>query len=617
VNTFSAQFASTRGTAVQRDVLPQQTPAPTLKTKAGRQSSVALPVTSPRNRAARVESIHEDDVDDSASMIPIHDHAGFDADEIIVAQPRASDRGYSLTDLHSDFSYVAPRTSHITIAESVNPPATEEEIEAAKPWTAQIYLETIPRWWREVPSYVKRLLALFALSPLIFLLGTVLWSQIPPEIGISSFITQLSDSIASKANAARNATLHKTTHDVVLYARVEGLEKQISSLGLRLNELGDSLPNEMIVTKDPTSGRLVIPSSFWHAIQDRLKADPEFNIGHPSAATPAWDAFIASNRAKIDKMISTSASNAAKSHIDQLQSSGIIITKSMFLSAVEEQTNSILAQLRPELNSIKTRAEHSARAIASSVASDLLSRRPSGDNVQYSEDITLLNIARTYLLRQERNYLSYSLFAIIDVHLTSPTYVPEFLSKHTLFSYLPFFPPHAERKPPSPNPPITALMPWSEAGQCWCAAASDEPGRAQLGILLERDVYASTFVIENVSPQHTYDIASSPRTVEVWGLLSSSSRDVYLQQPHPEDADEENTCVTPPPESGVGKVWICLGKGGYDIHEAARGMEVQSFELQDRNLSVRQIVVRVLENWGGVRTCIYRVRLLGREDPET
>jgi hypothetical protein len=166
--------------------------------------------------------------------------------------------------------------------------------------------------------------------------------------------------------------------------------------------------------------------------------------------------------------------------------------------------------------------------------------------------------------------------ARILTHLTSTTYVPP-----RRWSWL----------SPAVRQPVEALLDWRNVGECWCAAASEDKGKAQLGVALVEPIYPMHMWLEHVPTGKTLDISVAPRHVEVWG-----SGD--------ENAVNVDSCKGDPPADG----FVCLGKGSYDIHKPNW---VQKINFSGVRFRVDRVVVSVVDNWGGNHTCIYHVRLGG------
>ncbi|KAG8628826.1 hypothetical protein KVT40_002691 [Elsinoe batatas] len=564
----------------------------------------------------RVQPIFKPRVEDPATTEP-----STDVRRTSVSVPNPDE---TLTGIGSSFSYVPPGQSHhipatpsipvlspnqrrnLEIARRlrIDPPATQEEVEAARPWFTRVLKETIPRLWDEAGPEIRGAIMFALISPFLFSFLLFLHNLLPANINIIRTVQNLADSIGEQAAKARNATMYNPAFDANLHARVDRLDSDVKNLKVQWSEIKDILPEQFMVSKNSQTGTWDIPPTFWTAIESKLNSDYSLTPGSTPGAAPAWDSFVRANQKKINTMLSASADEATKSHLSKLSTSGTIVNKEMFLAALDENT----AQLRRELSTIRADATRTAKTIASSIAASLPSRQtPSKSTPAYLEDITLLTLARNHLLSRERNFLSAGLGAVIDPYLTSPTFAipqPNILAK--AWTYTPWSTVRV------PHPPAMALAPWSEAGDCWCAARSiTHPGAAQIAALLVTPVDPTALVVEHVPAISTLDIQSAPRDLEVWGLPANLSIEGFSSPPITSKEERQGECTGPEPEEGRG--WICLGKAAYDLH-AQNWM--QTFGLEGKGQMVQKVVVRVLGNWDGEKTCVYRLRVLGRTEAE-
>jgi SUN domain-containing protein 1/2 len=92
-------------------------------------------------------------------------------------------------------------------------------------------------------------------------------------------------------------------------------------------------------------------------------------------------------------------------------------------------------------------------------------------------------------------------------------------------------------------------------------------------------------------------ITSAPRTVELW-VETAGTQDSHVRA----------ACMDGP--AG----WTCLGSFRYNIHASNHQ---QTFDLDvPSTVPVTKAMLRVTSNWGADRTCLYRVRLHGRDAEE-
>ena len=190
------------------------------------------------------------------------------------------------------------------------------------------------------------------------------------------------------------------------------------------------------------------------------------------------------------------------------------------------------------------------------------------------------------------NFWSPSLGVTIDPRYTSPT-VPRQVSffKRAL-SNLPIL------SAASHYPPLEAVKPWSDAGQCWCGQ-TDSNGYVTIALTTPAHVVAAYFAVEHLPRAHELDEDAAPRSFELWVLTDSRVHREYpdagcdvARAPHP-----DMHCV----------LKRDLGRSS---HHVAWSLAIPGMDLE---FGFRKAIVRVTANVGGSSaTCLYRL-LLGGE----
>lgn len=179
--------------------------------------------------------------------------------------------------------------------------------------------------------------------------------------------------------------------------------------------------------------------------------------------------------------------------------------------------------------------------------------------------------------------------------------------------------------------------------------------RAQFAVAMGTPIYPTEAVIEHVPAQGTPDIASAPEWIEIfifntdptnrdaiWHAWSMTTGD--LLPPWPEYTKSQITMLkdliwTDEPSSiglwfnywfgkrsplvdeipyagatPLNKNWVRVARFRYDIHAASY---IQAFPLgvdfEKLGIPVDQMAVRVRTNYGGEYTCLYRVRMHGKQ----
>ena len=146
-------------------------------------------------------------------------------------------------------------------------------------------------------------------------------------------------------------------------------------------------------------------------------------------------------------------------------------------------------------------------------------------------------------------------------------------------------------------PAVSALSPWQEAGQCWCAAGKE----ATLGVELSQPAHPTAFSIEHVPRQGKLDMSSKPFEFELWVRVSSDTV----------PRNRRDDCISPPPGY---RNWACVLKAAFG-QVGGKEAHVQRYNVgtgADDDYAIDQVVVAVTSNYGNPdRTCLYRVKLAG------
>jgi hypothetical protein len=204
------------------------------------------------------------------------------------------------------------------------------------------------------------------------------------------------------------------------------------------------------------------------------------------------------------------------------------------------------------------------------------------------EDELSRSLAISTPLKPPFNHISASIGATILPGLTSPT-------KRTVSALLS---PFAKLwTPPGMKGPLTALMPWTEPGQCWCAPSE----RAALAVRAPYEVRAAAVTLEHLISDEVagsgHDLETAPSVVELWARATADPEDLEI-----------NGCESDVPVKG----FVCLGR--LRLKPAPGLVRSWTMELPVRDVVSSDFVFVVLENRGSVAaTCLYRVQLHGEK----
>lgn len=609
---FAARFLADRGAAVSRDIGDANVPdvLPALPTNTTKASAITRPVgirpiasksyvttTSVRStqqittpsylRPQANDSSEDDDSGDD------HQHAGFAPMGGSLFRRAPSTGAGSFTDLDTQFSYeesMPPSTRSRRVAE-IRPPPTTQEREAARPWRVSVFFETLHRRWQEfeipwnkfTPNIRRACLGLLAFLVLCSLFGPGNLLQKGSnacskagEYALSPF-----SYLQQRASGSGENGLSKRMQTLEL--DMQGVRNQVRGLNAEgIERLQSILPEQIMVRKNPETGELEFPPGFWRAVDAKLDQRDDSNI---------WARFLQTNQHKLEQH----AQNIVQKTLKHQK----IISKEDLAAAVSENHAGFQEHFSAQLRAFETSVRKSTEVAARRTVSDIIKQLPDGKGSTQLHSLALANIARNTELRlRSVNFFSHTLGATVHPKYTSPTH-PRQLGgpwqwiNRNLYDY-------QGRGHPSP---FRVLTPWEEPSDCWCAAASDDKGKAQIGVLIPRAMIPTSITIEHMPSTGTLDIGAAPREFEVW-VRSQASTEASQSYNSGLGCGEA-------PESGL----VCIGKASYDIHALNH---VQNFDLGDLDGAIGFVdfaIIRVINNWGQDWTCIYRVRLHGEPEP--
>ena len=170
--------------------------------------------------------------------------------------------------------------------------------------------------------------------------------------------------------------------------------------------------------------------------------------------------------------------------------------------------------------------------------------------------------------------------------------------------------------------PINALHPYNYAGRCWPFKGSE----GQLGVKLARRTCISDITIDHVAKEVAFDLRSTPRQMEVWGLVEGQDnlakvagwladrqrrRSDAVESGYPMDPKDEEWEV--PKHLPKDVQYVRVAKFLYDVHSTRN---VQTFpvdsEVRALGIDFGVVVLVIKNNWGRPEyTCLYRFRVHG------
>lgn len=328
-------------------------------------------------------------------------------------------------------------------------------------------------------------------------------------------------------------------------------------------------PHFLIVRREDNTN--VITDEFWHALLNK-SVSPE--------GEAAWNAFLEQNEQRLQSIFGKAISHDAKDPHPE------VVSKEEFLRLMQESYQKLSAQVDERVFQAIQGHASQIKAIAQAETQKAMI-----DAIRL-HTLAQSNLLASYELNLRKvNYFSIGLGATVDPRHTSTTF-----SRRR-----PWWTRPGTSRPR--NPPSAALDKWEEPGDCWCAAPNPSLlGGAQLTVSLPKPVFPQQVTIEHLpmSMMPNKRITNAPRTVELWVETDQSAQYQYAHQQEP--------CQDGP--AG----WTCLGSFIYNIHASNHQ---QTFDLDARSsVPVTKAMLRVTSNWGADHTCLYRVRLHGRDAEE-
>ncbi|KAF2396723.1 hypothetical protein EJ06DRAFT_231347, partial [Trichodelitschia bisporula] len=204
-------------------------------------------------------------------------------------------------------------------------------------------------------------------------------------------------------------------------------------------------------------------------------------------------------------------------------------------------------------------------------------------------------------LSHMKNFFSPQLGATVDGIMTTPTWKSG--HRHPWWYKALFW-------LPGQLPPLQALEPWTEPGNCWCSPLN-KYGHIQLAVDMAHTVHARALSIDGPVFDAVLDVGGMPRSVEVW-LQGEMDWDALGRM---RIVDAPCKFAVPKRERGEAG-WWCVSVFEYAFGPGVGG-GAQTFEFVEgaEHIRATRAVVRVTGNYGANHTCLYRVLLHGEAWP--
>lgn len=425
------------------------------------------------------------------------------------------------------------------------------------------------------------------------------------------FTTSWMPSFSLKGSGTSDDVLRRL---FILETRVDTLSGMSDFTIKSLDRLKQVLPKEVSVrTHD---GEFHVPDTFWHALKSKFDTGPKSSI--------TWESWLKANEASISSWVNNA--------VNQKIRDSTIITSDEFADLVASNYDALAPQINAELTkrfetlnarfdsleSMDATVADKALAAVDAKYEHMLGQQPA----EYLASLADANIRKTTdMALRSVNFFNPLIGAMVDPHKSSPTKRSSQNALASVYMWL---------KDRREFAPMTALRPWTDPGQCWCAAAADRTNvdspdyrypKAQLTVVMEKPVFAQQVTIEHVPRSGTLDKGSAPREMEMWVEMASAT-EADLQKFYKMESLSLSTIGHPgrgswfsKKEAGINGYYVRVGEWTYDWAESAH--HVQTFPVQmdlwALGVATKRVIVRAVTNHGAAYTCLYRIRLHGRE----
>jgi hypothetical protein len=370
------------------------------------------------------------------------------------------------------------------------------------------------------------------------------------------------------------------------------LEGNVTALGERMSQVEEFFPPRMVV--NVVDGKMIINDDFWHAVTSKIQGSDDL-----------FETFVAANEESATRIAET----VTAGHLEEALASKRVLNRESLMEFLDQQST----ELEKRLKVVVDAGTRDAISASAEVAREVSENTPNDLRAQLSVMAKSAIIANKYEATTSVNWFSINMDAIVDPHHTSPTaLIPQDARPAGWFVR------SFRRLTP---PPALALKEWTETGECWCAAKSNDTfmGHAQLAVITRRKITPYTLIIEHIPEAGSEDIRNAPKDYQLWADLgtveAAESMERELRERSPWYDSRCNLPETPEPPPTKSSILMACGRYDYSKPNWVQSVYMlhDTPDLYQTGFEASKFYLRVLSNWGSDQTCIYRARLTAQK----
>ncbi|KAL7274105.1 hypothetical protein RUND412_003007 [Rhizina undulata] len=448
----------------------------------------------------------------------------------------------------------------------------------------------------------------------------------------ASTIAALSAQVSALSNMVdklRSESKGKAAEAIRQGSKVDGLFAAHRGYGKELHEVKknlelrnkafeafkEALPKEMAARVSP-DGNVELEPAFRRTIEDifvhllqKYGNGVEKIDKNALSEVPSWSSFLAENEQNLRTIVNEELDQHSPKDSSR---GGIVLSRQTVLNIISQELENSHQRYHhdtviPLYNALRTSFSADIRAAVTSASYEIVSAAAATASTvaQSAAKSIAISLPRSSFPAAKEiwqtmpDYAAHSSGGSIWPHVTSPSY--DWTSKSRASYWMNRIFGRGQRVRP---PPVIAISPTVEAGDCWPFAGNT----GDIGIKLSDAIHISHLSIEHVSKDLAHDITTAPRHVSLWAQIPDPASLKAVQE-----AVARSRMGMEKWNTTVGGEFVKLLEAEYDIND---GRTVQTWEvpidLTAMGISSRVVAVKIGDNWGNEEfTCLYRVRVHG------